>query len=96
MDDESRDKYKDKLSCLYFLFSPFTSSKTLTYNLYSLQSCRGAHRDIVGNGGGFYHASWWGVVLERFLDLIIKLWLMFRSRHLILLSLGTYGLQESG
>jgi hypothetical protein len=38
IDDESRDKCKDKLSCLHFLFSPFTSSKTLTYNLYSLLS----------------------------------------------------------
>jgi hypothetical protein len=34
-------------------------------------------------------------VLGRFLDLIIKLWLMFRSRHLVLWSLGTYGLRES-
>jgi len=37
----------------------------------------------------------WGVVLEKFLYLIIKLWLMFRSRHLVLWLLGTYGLQES-
>jgi len=35
-------------------------------------------------------------VLEMFLDLIIKLWLMFRSRHLVLWSLGTYGTRESG
>jgi len=37
-----------------------------------------------------------GVVCwEGFLELIIKLWLMFRSRHLVLWSLGTYGLRES-
>jgi len=28
--------------------------------------------------------------------LIMKLWLRFRSRHLVLWSLGTYGLRESG
>ena len=44
----------------------------------------------------FVVPSWWGVVYwEGFLDLIIKLWLMFRSRHLVLWSLGTYGLRES-
>ena len=37
----------------------------------------------------------WGVECwEGFLDLIIKLWLMFRSHHLVLWSLGTYGLQK--
>jgi len=48
---------------------------------------------------GFYRVSCvslWGVVCwEGFLDLIIKLWLMFRSRYLVLWSLGTYGLRES-
>jgi len=38
MGDESRDEYKEILSYLHFLFFPFTSSKTLTYNLYSLLS----------------------------------------------------------
>jgi hypothetical protein len=39
----------------------------------------------------------WGVECwECFLDLIIKLWLMFRSLHLVLWSLGTYGLRKSG
>ena len=42
-----------------------------------------------------YRASWWGVVLDRFLDLIIKLWLIFRSRHIVLWSLKIYGLRES-
>ena len=38
----------------------------------------------------------WGVVCwEGFLDLIIELWLMFKSRHLVLWSLGTYGLRKS-
>jgi hypothetical protein len=38
----------------------------------------------------------WGAVRwEGFLDLIIKLWLMFRSRYLVLWSLGTYGLPET-
>jgi hypothetical protein len=38
-----------------------------------------------------------GVVCWKgFLDLIIKLWLIFRSRHLVLWSLRTYGLRESG
>jgi len=34
-------------------------------------------------------------VLGRFSDLIIKLWLIFRSHHLILWSLGTYDLRKS-
>jgi len=51
-----------------------------------------------GDGGGSLSCLlMWGVVCwEEFLDLIIKLWLMFRSRHLVLWSLGTYGLRESG
>jgi hypothetical protein len=36
----------------------------------------------------------WGVVLKMFFDFIIKLWLMFRSHHLVLWSPGTYGLRE--
>jgi hypothetical protein len=36
----------------------------------------------------------WGVVLKRFFDFIIKLWLMFRSHHLVFWSSGTYGLRE--
>jgi len=55
-----------------------------------------SHRDVVGNGRGFFRASWWGVVLEMFLDLIIKFWLIFKSRHLVLWSLETYGLRVSG
>jgi hypothetical protein len=55
----------------------------------------GSRHEVVGDDIGFYRASWWGVVLERFLDLITKLWLMFRSHHLVLWSLGTYGLWES-
>jgi hypothetical protein len=56
-----------------------------------------------GRGGGASAVVWrlrrlplvWGVVCwEGFLDLIIKLWLMFRSRHLLLWSLRTYGLRE--
>jgi hypothetical protein len=55
------------------------------------------HAASFGDDGAFYRASWWGVVCwEEFLNLIIKLWLMFRSRHLVLWSLGIYGLWESG
>jgi len=45
----------------------------------------------------FYHASWGGrgVCVEELFDIIIKLWLRFRSRHLVLWSLRTYGLRQS-
>jgi hypothetical protein len=42
-----------------------------------------------GNVGGSCRASWWGVLC------VGKLWLVFRSRHLVLWLLGTYGLRES-
>jgi hypothetical protein len=55
-------------------------------------SCRGVTSS--GDGGGSCRASYVRCcVLERVL--IIKLWLRFRSRHLVLWSLGTYGLRES-
>jgi hypothetical protein len=56
----------------------------------------GSRRDVVQRQQMLYIMPLvWGVVLEKFLYLIIKLWLMFKSRHLVLWLLGTYGLRES-
>jgi len=61
---------------------------------------RGARAATWSSDGGGYlsclmcEVLW--VFLKGFLNLKIKLWLMFRSRHLVLWLLGTYGLQESG
>jgi hypothetical protein len=68
------------------------------FNFFYQKCHRGHARTATsfGDKGGSYRASCvrYGV-LEKFLDLIIKLWLMFRSSNLVLWLLGTYGLRES-